>query len=541
MPFQWIPAVLSTHADTDCARSHSGSRSSVCMLAASFFIISTICASAQSHWESLGADGKLIHSSLATGDHIADFSSAGYRGGGVALPSFPTVRSVAASGHDDTAAIQRAIDEVSSLPLKGGVRGAVTLSRGKFNCSGTLEIRSSGVVLRGIMPSRQTDQGTTIVMTGSPHLSISISGDLVQKTVGRETFITDPYVPSGTTTFHVNDSSGMSAGDIVLISKPITPEWVHFMGMDDLGMRSGKREKWISGTLDVRRRIASVSGNTIILEVPLLDSYDAKYIGKNAVTVTKVVVSGQVAETGIENLRIIAPERHISFGEPEFDGVKLQDAVDSWVRSVEFLETTSSVRIDRGTERITVTDVNVVNHTTIVGSAKPSDFESHGTQILFDRCSATGDSTFYFVTQDKQQGPVVLLDCHFEGDGSVQPHQRWSTGLLVDNCVVPEGSIEFINRGMMGTGHGWTTAWSVIWNSTAKSIGVNRPPGTANWSIGNRGEETNPLRPAFEGASALPLVPGILESVGSPVKPRSLYLQQLLERLGPGALTAIGH
>ena len=493
---------------------------------------------AQSHWVAPGPDGKLVYAHFQTGDRIADFSSAGYKGGGVALPSVPTKRTVEPSGKDDTAAIQQAVDDVVKMPLVDGFRGAVVLAKGTFHCSGTISITSSGVVLRG---AGDDAQGTSIVMTGDPHLAIRIAGKLNQQTEGKSATITDPYVTSGTNTFHVDDASSLHAGDTLLIVKPITTAWVHFMGMDTLGNRGGKPEHWISGSLEVRRRISSISGNTVTLEVPLMDSYDAKYLGTNSVTATKVEVSGQVSEVGVEDLRITAPGRSITLGQPEFDGLKMSDAVDSWVKSLSFQETTSSVSIDRGTERITVVKTDVVNHVPIVGGAKPSDFESNGQQILFDRCTGIGDRTFFFVTQAEQQGPVVLLHCHFTGDSHVQPHQRWSTGLLIDNSDAPEGGIDLMNRGMMGSGHGWAIGWSVIWNCTAKSFATNTPPGAANWSIGNRGEEIDPPQPAFDGAAAVPLHPGIVDSHGTPVKPQSLYLAQLSERLGRSALKNIGY
>jgi len=493
---------------------------------------------AQSHWASIGPDGKLVYGHFQTGDRIADFSSAGYKGGGVALPIVAAKRTVTPSGKDDTAAIQQAIDEVAKLPLVDGFRGAVVLAKGTFHCSGFLLLTTSGIVLRGAGPS---DQGTTIEMTGDPHLAIRIAGNLNQKLVGKLTNITDAYVPSGTTTFNVSDASGFHPGDTLLISKPITPAWVHFMGMDTLGIRKGKPEHWIKGTLEVRRRIASVAGKTITLEVPLMDSYDAKYLGANSVTVTKVEVTGQVSEVGVEDLRITAPPRSITLGTPEFDGLKMDDAVDSWVKSLSLADTTSSVGIDKGTERITVVSTDVVNHVPIVGGAKPFDFEANGQQILFDRITGSGDRTFFFATQAMQQGPVVVLHCRFTGDSHIQPHQRWSTGLLIDSCDVPDGGIDLMNRGMMGSGHGWAIGWSVIWNSTAKSFATNTPPGAANWSIGNSGEELNPDQPAFDGAKPVPLHQGIVDSPGTPVKPPSLYLQQLSERLGRSALKNIGY
>src|SRR5262249_48441522 len=74
----------------------------------------TMSAVAQtSQWVFVGPDGKLQYKILPNvnnpstidGDHIMDFSSAGYMGGGVSLPNLPVRRNVSPSGGDDTSAI----------------------------------------------------------------------------------------------------------------------------------------------------------------------------------------------------------------------------------------------------------------------------------------------------------------------------------------------------------------------------------------------------------------------------------------------------
>src|SRR5262245_59083927 len=82
-----------------------------------------------SQWVFVGPDGKLTYKTLPRGDRIMDFSIAGYKGGGVVLPVAPVSQTVSPSGADDTAAIQAAIDAVSSRsPDANGFRGAVLLS-----------------------------------------------------------------------------------------------------------------------------------------------------------------------------------------------------------------------------------------------------------------------------------------------------------------------------------------------------------------------------------------------------------------------------
>jgi len=501
-------------------------------------LFASVSSPAQSRWVHFGTNGQLVYAQTPKGDRIPDFSSAGYLGGGVALPTVVAKRTVSPSGPDDTAAIQKAIDEVSALPLSGNFRGAVELAPGTFHCSQTISITASGVVLRGAGMGKN---GATIVMTGKPHLALNIAGQLQQSGLGIDTTIADAYVPAGASTIHVEDSSKFHPGDQLLIRKPVTDEWLHFMGMDNL-RRPGTKEHWIgSDHLDVRRRIASISGNAITLDIPLMDSYDTKFFAGALAEVKKVDVTGQISFVGVEDLRIVAPKRSISLDDPAFDGLAMKDAVDSWVQSVAMEETTNSIHIDSGTERVTVLKCDVVQHEPVTSPARPFDYSANGSQILFDRCTASGDHTFYFATQARQQGPVVVLYSRFKGDSAIQPHQRWSTGLLVDNCDVPEGSIDFMNRGEMGTGHGWTIGWAVAWNNTARSFGMNMPPGAGIWSIGNRGEETNPPFPTFDHSTRPPLNPVIIESPGKPVQPQSLYLEQLKERLGPSALANIGY
>lgn len=494
---------------------------------------------AQSKWVHPGPSGKLVYATTARGDRIPDFSYAGYEGGGVALPHVAAKQTLRPSGLDDCAAIQKAIDEVSALPLVDGFRGAVELAPGTFHCAQTLTISASGVVLRG---AGAGEHGTTIDMTGAPHQALRIRGELAVKDGGVGTTIADDYVPAGTMTLHVADAAGLHAGDALLISKPVTAAWVHFMGMDDL-RRNGKAEHWVSAShLEVRRKIAAIEGNTIALDVPLMDSYDPRFFDGGRATVRKIEVSGQIEQVGVEDVRFVAPQRSIALGQPAFGGASVRDVADGWLRDVTFEETTDGIGINAGSERITLLRVQMVQHVPVTSHAKPADFAADGSQILFDRCSGSGDSTFYVVTQPQQQGPVVALHCRFFGHGHIQPHQRWFTGLLIDNCDVPDGGIDLMNRGEMGSGHGWAIGWAVVWNSTAKSLAMNTPPGSMIWSIGNRGEELDPAFPIYDGGPArAKLAPATIESEGKPVRPESLYLAQLKDRLGKRAVRNIGY
>jgi hypothetical protein len=472
-----------------------------------------------------------------------DFSYAGYMGGGVALPAVPVRRTIQPSGTDDTAAIQSALDEVAGMKLENGFRGAVLLGPGTFTCSNTISISASGVVLRG--SGAEGTRQTTIKLAGRPHLAIAIRnpGSGRRRDVpenedlkSAETTIADPYVPSGTKSFSVVDASAFAVGDTIQIRRPVTSAWIKFMHMDDL-VRNGKAETWLraGNTADAERRIAAISGKTITLDIPISDSLDAKYLNPPGAKVLKTRPPQRISQSGIESLHIESPPQRINHTQAHFQALRISGE-DCWVRDVICEETMNSVAVSG--RRITLQRVAVNRKTPHQGSSKPAEFAPNGSQVLLDRCTGVGDNIWYSATGAGIAGPIVLLDCSFTGNGRIESHQRWSTGVLYDNCRVIGGGIDFRNRGEMGSGHGWTMGWGVAWNCVAESFVIQDPPGAMNWMIGCVGK-SQPMPRPFTREPNLP--EGTKDSPGMHVAPRSLYLAQLAERLGPQALKNIGY
>jgi len=506
---------------------------------------------ARSAWVFPGRDGRLVYKATSTGDRIMDFSHAGYMGGGVALPQVPVKVTVRPEEGDSTAAIQRALNEVASMKLEGGFRGAVLLAPGSYACSGTIVISASGVVLRG-SGSGPKGVSSTIRMIGGRHSAFSIgtprgsqprgpladaeSGRTEREFVTASTSIADAYVPSGAVTFTASDASGFAVGDVVAIRRPITAAWVRFMQMHDL-VRDGKAQTWINPERknSVERQITAISGNRVTLDIPLSDSFDSRYLGPPGSTVVKVKpVTPPVTQAGIEHVRIQCPPQEMIYTEAPHSGIRI-NGEDCWVRDVVMDETVNSTTIVG--RRITMEQVMVFHSVPNLGASKPTDFSLEGSQILLNGCSSKGDNLYFVWTGSLQPGPNVLLNCTFQGHGRLQPHQRWSTGLLVDNCAVPEGGIDFMNRGVMGSGHGWTMGWAVAWNCVAQTYVIQNPPGVMNWAIGCTGRSVPTSRP-FSTRPNLP--EGVFDSPGQPVAPQSLYLAQLAERLGSQAVKNIG-
>ncbi len=488
-------------------------------------------------WVQMDASGgKLTYHALPAGDRIMDFSHAGYMGGGVALPAVPVKIKVRPTGGDETAAIQAAIDAVAAMQAVDGMRGAVFLDGAKFNCASTLNISASGIVLRGNGAAK-----TTVVMTGTPHVCVSIKGGRSVRGGGNSTKITDAYVASGASSFTVESAAGLAAGDTILITRPVTPEWVAFMGMDKL-VRDGKAQTWMSGRITAERVIKDITTNKITLTVPLSDSLDARHLTSTGATVSKATITGGIAQVGVESLGISSRPQPIEITAEHNSGITLDGVTDAWVRDVAIDNAIDSIRIEGSTHRVTLEKVEMNHQKPTLGSAKPGDIWIEGSQVFINRCSGKGDDIFYVTTGGGVVGPSVVLNCEFNGNGEIQPHMRWATGLLVDNCRVPKGGIDFMNRGTYGSGHGWTIGWSVAWNCSASRYLIQQPPGAANWAIGCRGERKAEPMPGSESkGKTVPLPTGLFDSHNKPVAPKSLYLAQLAERLGALALKNIGY
>lgn len=499
---------------------------------------------ATSEWVRFSPDGKLVYNTADTGDRIMDFSHAGYMGGGVALPVAEIKLTLnPTGGREDSGAIQAAVDHVAAMPLVNGLRGAVLLAPGVFTCSKAISISAGGVVIRGSGSGGAGGaERTTIRMTGDRHSAFFIgrarqrADASPDRAPEAQTSIAEAYVPSGATSFSVTSAQGFAVGDQIAIRRPTTAAWVQFMRMHDMS-RNGNKQTWIglSRAGVSERRITAIQGNRITIDIPLADSYDAKFLNPPGTTVAKVLPEPVVTNSGIEHLHIECPPQEMSYAQAPYSAARI-NGQDCWMRDVVCDETMNSTAIQG--KRHTLERVIVRRTVPNLGASKPADFSIEGSQILVDRCFSSGDNVYNIWTSSLALGPNAALNCTFQGNGRLQPHHRWSTGLLLDNCRIPDGGIDFMNRGVMGSGHGWTMAWAVAWNCVAKSYIIQNPPGAMNWAIGCVGERKTAPRP-FDARPDEP--EGTFDSHGTPVTPRSLYLAQLRERLGPQALTNIGY
>jgi len=294
-------------------------------------------------------------------------------------------------------------------------------------------------------------------------------------------------------------------------------------------VRDGKQQTWMKpGTkLTTTRAIAAINKNTITLDAPMSDSIDSKYQPPGGATLAKVSPPDWLNECGLENFIIRCPAQGVNHSQQLYGAIVMK-AQDSWMRNLRIEETMDSVQLTG--RRLTLDRVAVIRKAKHQGSSKPAEFATDAGQTLLNRCSVEGDNVWFVATRSGIAGPIVILDCNFKGSSAIEGHMHWSTGMLLDNCALPDGRINFHNRGTAGSGHGWAMAWAVAWNCTAKAHTIQQPPGAYNWAIGctftDRGQKiTQPV--------------GTFDSPDNPVTPKSLYRAQLAARLGPAALAVL--
>ena len=478
----------------------------------------------------MGPCGKLVYRTYKNRDDAAsvnrlpDFSYAGYERGGVAIPDVPVVATVDPKAGDDGASIQAAIDLVSKEPLgPGGFRGAVLLHKGKYEVGSTLFIKADGVVLRG---EGQGTDGTIVVATAAKQyalIEIQGSGSGFGEVAGTRTPITTAMVPVGSRSFDVKSAAGYAVGDAVVVLRTPNQKWIDDVTMGPFGWT---KEAY---TIPHERTITAVNGNQITIDIPIVDTMEATYGGGS---LYKSSIVGRLRHAGVEDLRLDSVYASDTDEDHGWTAVELARATSSWVRRVTAVHFGySAVLISASSAFNTVEDVAMLDPKSQVTGGRRYAFNvENGIGTLFQRCySQRGRHNF--VTGARVTGPHVWLDCvATEGSNDDGPHHRWATGLLFDSTRSAQLRVQ--NRKESGTGHGWAGAQTLFWNADAGTLVCDAPKGAMSWSIGCTGKKV-------EGQWAPEEPEGWWESFGTPVEPRSLYLQQLHDRLGQPAVDAV--
>lgn len=464
--------------------------------------------------------GKLLYNPDSLGNRIPDFSYCGYAASEQAIPTVPVKVVVPVVKGDATKRIQTALDHVASLPVDAnGFRGAVLLQKGTYTVAGQLKISASGIVLRG---SGMGKGGTTIIGAGKDRETLVRIFGKNDKQLATSVKITDAYVPVGATKFAVADVGSLKTGDLIVIHRPSTLAWIKTLGTDHfgggetaLGWKPGERD------LFFERKIVSINNNTITVDVPLTTALDSAYGGG---TISKLTWPGRIEKIGVENLAL---QSEYDKSNPKDEAhrwmaITMENVADAWVRQITFKHFAgSAVAVLETAKKVTVEDCKSLAPVSEIGGQRRYSFFSSGQQTLIQRCYAE-NGYHDFAVGFCAPGPNAFVQCHssrpYNFSGTID---SWASGVLFDIVNVDGNAIRFGNRSQDGNGAGWSAANSVLWQSTAARIDLDKPPTANNYSFGSWAQ--------FSGN-------GYWESSNEQIQPRSLYYAQLRERLGDAAM-----
>ena len=417
----------------------------------------------------------------AAAQNPIDFSYAGFEAGEHSLPFVPARIAVRPTGSDDTTLLQAALDHVAALPIaEDGFRGAVLLRAGRYRVSGHLEMRTSGVVLRG-------SESVVIVAAGISRrtlIEIGESGEPVMQTAAA---ISVEGVPAGAFNLTVANADSFHSGDRVVITRPSTLEWIDSLHMRGLpGNYANMRIDWTPGSRNLTwdRTVVAINSRTsqISFDAPITTALERRFGGG---TVALVSSQPPPAHIGIENLTLESEfaSGNSSDEEHAWIAIALDHVEDAWVRDVtarHFAD--SAVRVGSRARRITVEKCRSEQPVSEPAGYRRQSFLVYGQQVLV-RDSTSEQGMNDFAVGALAAGPNVFLNSTAEGSlGPSGAFESWASGVLYENMRVHGSGIRLTNDSARAQGAGWTAANSVVWNCQADSIDAKGPEGAESYA-----------------------------------------------------------
>jgi F5/8 type C domain len=514
-----------------------------------------------------GINGRLRYVSDLEGNHIPDFSHAGYHEGKDPVPQVPVSITLTPLSGDSTALIQNALDQVSSP-------GAVLLRPGGYyDVSDVIKMNRSGIVLRGIIdPKHPHDPAyttiirstavfepnrpsklRTVIMAGGGKFTPAWPQNSDTANFPRTNIVT-PVVPLGARSFEVEDASVLQAGDNIIIVHPATQNWINAVNKGGVV----NSFPWLPATANdpaesffFNRFIKEIKDNVITIDTPLFNTLN-KTLSQSFIY--KFDRENICTEIGIENLKIITNKGN-KLG--AWNSIGLCQIENSWVSNViadQFVEsgffTTNASYITFKQCRASTSIGDPLQS----GSCLNFNTSFASNNLLFDRCHSENARNAFTSYGTASVSGIAFVKCTSVGDylesGS---HRRWSMGLLYDSlvCTQPNNpftngklpndviKIGLYNRGDHGNSNGWSAVNSVVWgskvafnqpdmagNKVKQKIVIQKPPTAQNFGIGCTGNVT--------GSGYYTATIGYIEKSNGTLRPASLYQAQLTERLTYG-------
>ncbi len=469
---------------------------------------------------SIDAAGKLTYKADSKGTIIPDFSGVGYQNSEKPIPMVPVVKTVTAVAGDNVANVQSAINEVASMPLVNGFRGAILFKAGTYEMSTTIKVTASGIVLRGegqttIFKATGTVQYDLLTIVGA-----SGKSDLTST----QKQITDSFVPVGSKSVTVQSGHTFAVGNWVHLRREPNEAWIHMLGMDTLSKIDPLATNWTASSYKIsyERRITNVQGNVLTFDAPVMDIIDPVYANGFVLKFT----SARISNCGVENLKMTSTYTSSTDELHGWNAILIDNVENCWVKKVSaYSFGYSCVNVSDGAAFVTVDSCSMLDPISILTGGRRYSFNVDGQRSLVQNCT-TRNGRHDYVDGSRTPGPNVFYNSTSTLEhADIGPHHRWSTGILIDN-VTTDGQIRVQDRADSGSGHGWSGAQIMFWNCTSPDFVVQDPPSFhCNWAIGCVGPITN-----VGQWTTNPI--GIVESKGRKITAiPSLFKAQLAERL----------
>src|SRR5262249_21357396 len=142
----------------------------------------------------------------------------------------------------------------------------------------------------------------------------------------------------------------------------------------------------------------------------------------------------------------------------------MDNIIDSWIQDVVGQETQNAFHVNKNAKRTPLAGVIDNITPTQTRSAGTADFSVTGTQVFLNQCQSNGTGDWPFVTSTTGTGPIVVLNFSTTQRAGYSPHQRWTTGILVDSSTAPNApsqtpGVPYRDRGTAGSGQDCTSSW----------------------------------------------------------------------------------
>lgn len=482
---------------------------------------------------------------------LRDFSHAGYRGGGVALPHPDPAAAVSVVDHgadptgtaDSTAAIQSAID---AAPATGP--HLVHLPAGTYRLDGTLLVGRSETVLLG-----DGSDATTLVFTKAHGLDHGAHLRFVGRPVGSlPTALTADLEPHSAVV-ELAENPGYEAGDEVWIGIEITDDFIAEHGME--GFWTFSAGQWRPF---FRRTVVEVdetaTGTTLHLDVSL--PYPLRV--RDGLRVEKV--DGYLEEVGLQGIALTnAVAWDAAWAGSQVHAVALEGVKDGWVADLRSVpgggtgidglpsehHLQSSGLLVKNSRQVTVADSHLGHSQHRGEGGNGYLFEVRvSNQVLVRDSTAVAGRHNFIQNWDFGTSDLVFLRVESHGGEAFtsatdpagipacsETHHALAIGVLLDDSVVTD-CWSTVNRREYSSGAGHTATESVVWNVRGEGLLSSMQHGRG-YVIGASGFTVRTtVTDSYDSEATAPedLVEGF--EAAETLEPRSLYEDQLARRRG---------